>query len=75
MGQLSLKFILSGVAQFLCKELEYSEVVADRLIDCRSGDSCTIIGCRNYQYCASSYRERQGDGGRGDQRASGRSLE
>lgn len=75
MGQLSLKFLLSRVAQFLCNEIEYSEVVADHLIECRSGDSCTIIGCRKYQYCASSYRERRGRGGRGDERASGCSLE
>jgi hypothetical protein len=75
MGQLSLKFILSRVVQFFCNEIEYSEVVVDRVLECRSGDSCTIIGCRDYQSCASSCRERGGDGGRGDQHGSGRSRE
>jgi len=46
MGQLSLKFILSRVVQFLCNEIENSEVVADGMVECSSGDSCTIIGCR-----------------------------
>jgi hypothetical protein len=73
MDQLSL--ILSRVVQFLYRETAYSEVAADRLIDCRSGDSCTIIGCRNYRYCALSYRERRGFGGGGDQHGSERSLE
>jgi hypothetical protein len=75
MGRLSLELILSKVAQFLRNEAEYSGVTADRVIECRSGDSCTIIGCRNYQYCASSYRERRGGGRRGDQPASGSSRE
>src|ERR1700691_6018803 len=75
MGQLWLKFILSRVVQFLSNEIEYSEVVGDRMIECRSGDSCTIIGCRNYHHCASSYRGRRGHDGRSNQRESGRSRE
>jgi hypothetical protein len=75
MGQLSLKVILSRVVQFLCNEIEDSEVVADDMIQCRSGDSCTIIGCRNYHHCASSYRGRRGHYGRSDQFESGRSRE
>jgi hypothetical protein len=75
MGQLSLKFMLSRVVRFLCNEIEYSEVVADGMVECRSGDSCTIIGCRNYHHCASSYRGRRGHDGRSDQLESGRSRE
>ena len=59
----------------LVRSWRLGALVADRMIECRSGDSCTIIGCRKYHHCASSYRGRRGHGGRSDQRESGRSRE
>jgi hypothetical protein len=74
MGRLSLNLIRSRIVQFLGNEIKYSDVAADR-VECRSGDSCTIVGCRNYRHCASSYREWRGHDDRSDQHESGRLRE
>jgi hypothetical protein len=67
LDQLRFKLIFSAIAEVFrgwrqAALVGLSPRLGDDMMECRTGEVCTIVGCRNYGRCTSSRRTRRDNG-------------